>query len=79
MIRVSFVDYYAELKAKIDEEIPDEITESSYIYAQPTKLNLGWSYRFGGIETRDCPFDNNSLEGNQEIGAHFLRLITPNQ
>jgi len=73
----SIIDYYEELRAEIDEEITDETTTSSYIYAQPTKLNLGWSYRFGGIEACDCPIDQDRIEGNQEIGAHFFAANYP--
>ena len=73
----SLIDYYEELSEEIDDEIPNEETESSYIYAQPTKLNLGWSYRFGGIETCDCPIDNDRVQGNQEIGAHFFAANYP--
>ena len=71
------IDYYERIRAEIDDEIQEETEESSYLYLQPMKLNLSWSYRFGGKEVCDCPIDNERLEGNQEIGVHFFAANYP--
>ena len=71
------IDYYEKLGDDIEDQIPNEVTESSYVYMQPTKLNLGWSYRFGGSEVCDCPINDNLVNSDQEVGAHLFLANYP--
>jgi len=72
------IDYYQNLLDDIETNLLGETTSGSYIYVQPTKINLGLSYNFGK-KARPC---NCSLKsggkrsGNQTLSLHAFSMVS---
>ena len=62
----------------IEINLPAETTSESYVYAQPTKINLGLSYNFGK-EARPCNCrlkSGGKRSGNQTLSLHAFSMVS---
>jgi len=71
------ISYYQNLGDDIEQDLPTETTADPYTYVQPTKLNAGLSYNFGG-EGSWCECRVNSRgkrAGNQTLSLHGFSMV----
>ena len=74
----NLIPYYQNLADEIEENFPAQTTAEAYTYIQPTKLNLGLSYNFGGM-TSPCYCrlkTAGSLAGNQTLSLHGFAMFS---
>jgi hypothetical protein len=72
------ITYYQNLGDDIETNLPEEITSGSYMYMQPTKINLGLSYNFGG-EAGPCNCrlkSSGKRSGNQTLSLHAFSMVS---
>ncbi|MFO7744439.1 MAG: DUF5723 family protein [Psychroflexus sp.] len=72
------ISYYQNLGDEIEENLPTETSSDSYTYVQPTKLNIGLSYNFGGNANRcNCRLKSSGKQdGNQTLSVHAFSMLS---
>ncbi len=75
----SVIDYYEELDNNFQDSFNDREDKSGYIYWQPTKLNLGYTYQFDKDypPNCNCAKTKKNLAYKQEVGLHLFMANYP--